>query len=108
MTVLEHAVDQLVQGPVVLAREQVELFAEKHKVLEGGVQVGLEAQLVDLVEVVTVHVSVNAEEPLHDGFDQDRELFRERHPHLGREDCLVVEEALNPLHQRLDVARGAH
>lgn len=104
---LQHGLDEVLQGPVVLLADQVKLPAEEHVMFQAGIEVALQAELRDLVEVVAVDVRVDAQEALEDGLDQVGELLRERRADLGREDVVVVEEVLDPVHQVLHVlARG--
>lgn len=105
----QHALDEVAEGaPVVLAAGEAMLVDEEDVLLEGGVEVGLEAELADHGVVVAVDVGVDAVEALEDLAHQRRERLGERHPDAARQHRLVVDVALHPPHQLLDVRRRRH
>jgi len=76
-----------------------------------------------LVKVVAVQVGVDSEQSSGNGFDYIPEVTRERHAYiplisgypfmtvhlrtdLVREDRLVVQKTLGPVHERIDIIRG--
>eukprot|EP00241_Pyramimonas_parkeae_P008885 CAMPEP_0114256954 /NCGR_PEP_ID=MMETSP0058-20121206/18457_1 /TAXON_ID=36894 /ORGANISM="Pyramimonas parkeae, CCMP726" /LENGTH=102 /DNA_ID=CAMNT_0001371613 /DNA_START=686 /DNA_END=990 /DNA_ORIENTATION=+ len=82
------------------------MLAEVHKVLEAGVEVGFFAEAAYLVEVRVVHVRVHAVEAFADGAHALDEVPGEGSPEPLRENRLVVQLRLHPLHEVLDVVRG--
>lgn len=69
---------------------------------------GLEAELADDGVVVAVDVGVDAVEALEDLADEGREGLGEGHADAARQHRLVVDVALHPAHQLLDVGRRRH
>ena len=58
------------------------------------------------MEMVAVDMGIYSEQPLENGLHQVGELRREGSTDLGREDVVVIKEALNPVHQVLDIFTG--
>lgn len=125
----QHAVDQVAQrAPVVLPAGKVVLVDEEHVLLEAGVEVRLEPELADHGVVVAVDVGVDAVHALEDLAHEGRERLGEgdawdrsqsrcalivgigvgRRTNAAREDRLVVNAALDPAHELLDVGRRGH
>lgn len=84
------------------------LVDEEHILLEAGVEVGLEAELTDDGVVVAVDVGVDAVHALEDLADEGGEGLREGHADAAGHYGLVVDAALHPGHELLDVGRGGH
>jgi hypothetical protein len=75
-------------------------------VFEAGVEMGLLAQSDDFLKVRIVNVSVDAEETLKNLFDDRLKMFGKGHVHAGRKELVVVETALHPSHQIVNILRG--
>jgi len=74
-------------------------------VLEASVEMGLDAELAELVQVAVIHVSVDAEETLVDGAEGAHELLGGSGT-IGEglgEDASVVQDVLDPCHEQIDV-----
>ena len=84
------------------------LVDEQDVLLEAGVEVGLEAQLADDGVVMAVDVGVDAVHALEDLADQGREGLGEGHADAAGHDGLVVDVALDPGHELLDVGGRGH
>lgn len=84
------------------------LVDEEHVLLEAGVEVGLEAELADDGVVVAVDVGVDAVHALEDLADEGGEGLGEGHADAAGHDGLVVDAALHPGHELLDVGRRGH
>lgn len=84
------------------------LVDEEDVLLEGGVEVRLEAELADDGVVVAVDVGVDAVHALEDLADEGGEGLGEGDTDAGGEDGLVVDRRLDPRHELLDVVRGGH
>jgi len=67
------------------------------------VKVGFDAERADLIKVVAVYVRVHAEQSSHDGAHGVFERPRERHTDRIREDGLVIEDILGPVHEGVDI-----
>lgn len=83
--------------------DQLELVYEEDEVLEARVQVVLQSQAHYVVEVAVVHMRVHSEQSLEYYFDDALEASGEWHLDLGREYGLIVELALDPGHEEVDV-----
>lgn len=128
---LDHLGRQITKWPVeVLSGIQLVLVYEEHILLEASVQVGFESKLTNDGVVVAVDMGVDTVHALEDLSNQRLEPLRERNtlktrrlamsssetapPHGGfltdsaREDALVVNSALHPGHQVVDVVRRRH
>lgn len=105
----QHAVHQVPQRtPEVLPSRKVVLIDEQDILLEAGVEVRLEAELTDDGVMVAVDVGVDAVHALEDLADEGREGLGEGHADAAGHDGLVVDVALDPAHELLDVGRGGH
>lgn len=109
LVTLQHTLDQVPEGPPeVLARGEAVLVDEEDVLLEAGVEVGLEPELADDGVVVAVDVGVDAVHSLEDLADERGKCFGEGHADARRHDRLVIDVALHPRHELLDVRRGRH
>jgi hypothetical protein len=109
LVALQHALNQVAQGsPVILAAGEVVLVDEEDVLLEAGVEVGLEAELADDGVVVAVNVGVDAVHALEDLADEAGELLGEGDADARGQDGLVVNIALYPRHELLNVGRRRH
>lgn len=106
---LQHALDQVAEGaPEVLARGEAVLVDEEDVLLEACVEVGLEAELADDGVVVAVDMGVDAVHALEDLADERGEGLGEGDADARGHHRLVVDVALHPRHELLDVGRGRH
>lgn len=84
------------------------LVDEEDVLLEARVEVGLEAELADDGVVVAVDVGVDAVHALEDLAHGLGEGLGEGHADARGQHALVVDVALDPAHELLDVGRGGH
>lgn len=105
----QHTLDKVAEGaPEVLAAGEAVLVDEEDVLLEARVEVGLEAELADDGVVVAVDVGVDAVHALEDLAHGLGEGLGEGHADARGQHALVVDVALHPAHQLLDVGRGGH
>ena len=122
---LEHAVNEVAQWPPeVLATRKVVLINEEDIVLEASVQMGFKSKFTDDRVVMAIDVRVNTVHSLEDLTNHGRKClwewntcteisccFYSEFPQLtdtAWKHRLVINVALNPGHQVLDVGRGWH
>lgn len=84
------------------------LVDKQHVLLEARVQVRLQPQLADHRVVVAVDVRVHAVHALEDLLHQRRKVLGERHADAAGHDGLVVDRALHPRHELLNVRGRGH
>ena len=94
-----EAVNELLKRRKLASINKTERLSEEDEMLETGVEVCFGAELAELLRVRVVHVCVHAEHALEDGADDAMEVGWEAVAVFLREDLLVVELALNPVHQ---------
>jgi len=101
----EDRVVQLVKRSKLFLIDEIELVNEQEEVSVTRVEVRLNSKGTDLIEVVAIQVGVDAEEPSEDRPDGIPETLWERGADLVGEVFFVIEEALGPVHQRVNVFR---
>jgi hypothetical protein len=84
------------------------LINEQNIVLEAGIEMRFEAQLNNNRVVVAVDVCVDAVETLKDISKEGGKRLREGNTNPAREHLLVVDVALDPGHEVLDIFRCGH
>lgn len=105
----QHAVHQVTQwAPEVLASGKIVLIDEEDVLLEARVEMGLQAKLADDGVVMAVDVGVDAVHALEDLADERGERLGERDSDATRHDGFVVDAALDPGHELLNVGWCGH
>src|SRR3569833_206917 len=105
----QHALHKVAEwAPEILAAGQVVLIDEEHVLLEAGIEMRLEPQLSNDGVVMAVFVGVDSVHALEFLLHQGRERLGERDADAAGEDGFVVDIALHPGHQLLDVSRRRH
>jgi hypothetical protein len=84
------------------------LINEQNIVLEAGIEMRFEAQLNNNRVVVAVDVCVDAVETFKDISEEGGKRLREGNTNPAREHLLVVDVALDPGHEVLDIFRCGH
>lgn len=84
------------------------LIDEQDVVFEAGIEVGLQPELTDNWVVVAVDVSIDTVHSLEDLTNHAWERLGEVDTYSARENHFIVDRALNPAHEMLDVCRGRH
>lgn len=101
-----NATGHLRQRLQLLGHYELKFLDKVVKVFVAGVDVRLGAYTDDPVKVVDVDVHKDAEESRQDLATHRGERLGERHVRRDREDVLVVDLRLGPVHQQFNVAWG--
>lgn len=84
------------------------LMNEQHVMLKACIDVRLKSQLRDDRVMMTVHMSIYPVQTFEHLSNECWVRLGKRYAYLGREDLLVVDAALTPGHQVLDILRRRH
>jgi hypothetical protein len=105
----EHTVHKISQwSPEILSACKVVLINEENVMFEASVEVSLETKLTNNGIMVTIDVGVDAVHPLENLSNHAGEGFWEWHANSAGKHSFVVNVALNPSHQVLDISRRWH
>jgi hypothetical protein len=106
---LDHHIDQVShRAPEVASIGQMMFVYKQDIMFEAGIQMRLQSKLYHDRVVVAIDMSVNSEQALENLLDHSWKRLREWNADFAWEHRLVVNVALDPGHQMLDILWGRH